>query len=95
MSTSDFDLSQSSSKVDFTQKVSIDFSSPSSFVYTLGKWFLSFQTMFLILAIFQGFFSGLVLGKLASGSAKQGLKHSVILSVLAFMAVTVAQALLG
>jgi len=40
---------------------------------------------FLYLLLIQGFFSGLVIGKLAEGNIKPGLKHSFILMVLAFI----------
>ena len=81
--------------VDFSAKVKIEFSSFPSFADSLGRWFMSFRVMFLMLALVQAFFSGLVLGQLATGSAKQGLKHSAILVVIAFLAVTISQALAG
>ena len=40
---------------------------------------------FLWLLIFQGFFTGLIVGKLSEGSMRQGLKHSFILMVLAII----------
>jgi len=40
---------------------------------------------FLYLLIIQGFFTGLVVGKLSEGSIKPGLKHSFILMVLAIL----------
>lgn len=80
---------------DFSKTVSLNFSSFAAFFISLGKWFVSFQVMFLMLALFQGFFSGLVLGQLATGSAKQGLKHSFILATIAFLAITISQALMG
>jgi len=40
---------------------------------------------FLILILTQGFFSGLIIGKLAEGNIKAGIKHSFILTALAFM----------
>ena len=40
---------------------------------------------FLWLLIFQGFFTGLIVGKLSEGNTRQGLKHSFILMVLAIM----------
>ena len=69
-------------------KVSIDFSSPINFFYSLGGWFVSFHGILLMLAMFQGFFAGLVMGKLADGDIKSGLKHSIILITLAFFVIT-------
>jgi len=80
---------------DFGKNVELNFSSFAAFFVSLGKWITSFQVMFLMLALFQGFFSGLVLGQLATGSAKQGIKHSFILSTIAFLAITISQALMG
>jgi len=40
---------------------------------------------FLYLLLIQGFFSGLIIGKLSEGNIKPGLKHSFILMVLAFV----------
>ena len=50
---------------------------------------------FLILLIIQGLFTGLVVGKLAEGSVKSGIKHSFILAVTAFLVSTGAKAFLG
>ena len=91
----DSGITGSSQVVDFTAKVKIEYSSVPSFFVSLGKWFLSFRVMFLMLALVQAFFSGLVLGQLATGSAKQGLKHSAILVLIAFLAVTISQAMTG
>lgn len=41
--------------------------------------------MFLGLIIVQGFFAGLVIGKLSEGNVKSGLKHSAILVALAYL----------
>jgi len=50
---------------------------------------------FLILLIVQGFFTGLVVGKLAEGSVKSGIKHSFILSITALLVSTGAKAFIG
>jgi len=50
---------------------------------------------FLFLLITQGFFAGLIIGKLAEGNIKAGIKHSFILSVLAILASTGAGLFLG
>ncbi|RMF55013.1 type II secretion system F family protein [Candidatus Woesearchaeota archaeon] len=71
--------------------VDIDTSSPGAFVYTLLKWFVSMNGVFLMLVVIQGFFAGIVVGKLAYGEMKKGVKHSVILMVIAFVVITIAQ----
>ncbi|MEM0465733.1 MAG: type II secretion system F family protein [Candidatus Pacearchaeota archaeon] len=50
---------------------------------------------FLWLLIVQGFFAGLVIGKLSEGSMRSGLKHSFILLVLALIIQTGAKLFLG
>ncbi len=50
---------------------------------------------FLWLLIFQGFFAGLVIGKLSEGKIKAGLKHSFILVALAVLISTGARVFLG
>jgi len=49
---------------------------------------------FLYLLIAQGLFAGLVIGKLAEGSIKAGLKHSFIMVILAYLITTGARAFL-
>jgi hypothetical protein len=51
--------------------------------------------MFLYLLITQGFFAGLVIGKLSEGSLKAGIKHSFILTIAAFLISTGVRALIG
>jgi flagellar protein FlaJ len=43
------------------------------------------STAFLYLLLAQGFFSGLVIGKLAEGNAKAGIKHSFALMLMSFL----------
>lgn len=50
---------------------------------------------FLWLLVVQGFFAGLVIGKLSEGSMRGGLKHSFILLVLALLIQTGANLFLG
>jgi flagellar protein FlaJ len=40
---------------------------------------------FLYLLLVQGFFTGLTIGKISEGSIRAGLKHSIILTLLAFL----------
>jgi len=49
-------------------------------------------TLFLIMVIVQGFFCGLVIGKLSEGTVKSGIKHSVIISAMAYLLTTGMQA---
>lgn len=51
--------------------------------------------IFLYLLITQGFFAGLVIGKISEGSVKVGLKHSFILVSLSWLISTGATAFLG
>ncbi len=44
-----------------------------------------FSTPFLLLLVTQGIFAGLVIGKLAEGSLKNGIKHSFFLSIIAIL----------
>ena len=53
------------------------------------------SSSFLYLLIIQGFFTGLVIGKLAEGSVKSGIKHSFSLVLLSFMISTLAKFLFG
>ena len=50
---------------------------------------------FLYLLLAQGFFVGLVIGKLSQGSVKAGVKHSFVLVILAFLISTGARVFLG
>ena len=50
---------------------------------------------FLYLLLVQGFFVGLVIGKLSEGAIKNGIKHSFILMALAFLISTGAKAFFG
>ena len=55
-----------------------------SSVVSQGK-IQDFSYIFLALILIQGFFAGLVIGKFSEGEIKQGIKHSVILMVIAYM----------
>ncbi len=50
---------------------------------------------FLYLLLIQGFFTGLVIGKLAEGNIKSGIKHSFALMLMAFLVSAGANILLG
>ncbi len=49
-----------------------------------------YDRMFLHLVIIQGFFSGLVIGKLAEGNFMDGLKHSLILCLMGYFSMIIA-----
>jgi flagellar protein FlaJ len=47
---------------------------------------MDLQRIFLHLALVQGFFGGLVAGKMGEGSISAGLKHSLIMMLLGYVA---------
>jgi archaeal flagellar protein FlaJ len=74
--------------------VPLDFSDPLSFFGSIGGWATSLHGLFLMMSVIQGFFAGIVLGKLAEGDMSSGLKHSLIMSTIAVVLVTFSQGLL-
>lgn len=50
---------------------------------------------FLYLLLVQGFFAGLTIGKISEGSIKSGLKHSLILVLIAFLVTSGASAFIS
>ena len=50
--------------------------------------------LFLALILVQGFFCGLVIGKLSEGSVKAGIKHSMIIIAMAYLITTGVNAFL-
>ncbi|MBI2575345.1 type II secretion system F family protein [Candidatus Woesearchaeota archaeon] len=75
------------------KKVAIDFSSPGALIASMGAWLISLYGIFLMMSMIQGFFAGVVLGKLAEGDLTSGLKHSLVMMTSAFIIITVAQGL--
>ena len=73
--------------------VAVDWTTPVTLIVSLSAWFISLHGIFLMIGLIQGFFAGAVLGKLAEGDITSGLKHSLILSTAAFVAITFAQGL--
>jgi flagellar protein FlaJ len=55
----------------------------------------SFSKPFLLLLITQGFFAGLIIGKISEGTVKAGLKHSFILVAISWLVATGANLVLG
>ncbi len=76
-----------------TGKISISYESPERFILTMSQWFKSLNGVLLMLSVIQGFFAGIVLGKLAEGDLTSGLKHSLILITIAVLVITLAQGL--
>ncbi|MBW2967710.1 type II secretion system F family protein [Candidatus Woesearchaeota archaeon] len=75
--------------------VQMDYTSLGAFLGSLGAWLTSIKGVFLMLALIQACFAGLVLGKLAEGDMKSGVKHSLILMTVAFFVITLAQGAMG
>jgi flagellar protein FlaJ len=75
--------------------VEIDYSSISGFIISMSAWLSSIKGVFLMLAVIQAFFAGLVLGKLSEGDMISGLKHSLILMTVSFFIISLAQGIVG
>lgn len=75
--------------------VEIQFTSVTAFFSSIGDYLTSIKGVFLMLAQIQALFAGLVLGKLAEGELRQGVKHSLILMTLAFFVISLAQGAMG
>jgi len=50
-----------------------------------GDLLKTLETLFVALILVQGFFCGLVIGKLSEGSVKAGIKHSLIITAFAYI----------
>lgn len=75
--------------------VKFDTTSFPGFMNSLGEWFSSLHGIFLMVAVIQALFAGLVVGKLSEGSVIFGIKHSLVLVILAFFIITLAQGFAG
>ena len=73
-----------------SETVQIDFSSVSSFFSSVNEWFISLRGVIMMIALIQGLFTGIVIGKLAEGQISPGLKHSLILMTLAFLVISIS-----
>ena len=51
---------------------------------------IDFNVVLIFLILIQGFFTGIMVGKFSEGNLKYGLKHSVILMLMGYMAFTIA-----
>ncbi len=54
-----------------------------------------YGTMFTHLAIIQGIFSGLAIGKLSEGSLSAGVKHALIMSFLGYISLVISHSFFG
>lgn len=71
------------------EEVIFDFSSPITIIISIVLWFKSIEGIFMSLSLMQGFFSGLVLGQLAEGSANAGMQHSFIMMSMGLIVLTI------
>jgi archaeal flagellar protein FlaJ len=71
--------------------VDIKFDSLGSFVRSLSKWFVSLRGVFVMLSLIQGFFAGIIIGKMAEGDLTNGLKHSLILMTVALFVMSMVK----
>jgi flagellar protein FlaJ len=72
-----------------TEHIDISFASGSAFFSSLQSYLVHLEGIFTMLAVIQGLFAGLVLGKLSEGEIMPGLKHSLILMTCAIIAMNV------
>jgi flagellar protein FlaJ len=69
--------------------VEIKFDTIRNFILTLFQWFSSLRGVFLMLSLIQGFFAGIIIGKMSEGDITSGLKHSLILMTFSFFVMSV------
>ena len=72
-----------------------DFSSPLTFMRSVIGWFSSLSGIFMMLAFFQSFFAGVVLGKMSEGDYKSGLRHSFIMIFMSVFVLSIANSILA
>jgi flagellar protein FlaJ len=71
--------------------VEIRFDSFRYFAITLSQWLSSLSGVFMMLSLIQGFFAGVIIGKMAEGDITSGLKHSIILMTIAFLVMSLVK----
>lgn len=76
------------------QKVAFDFSSPQALSSSIMAYLISLQGVFLSMSLIQGFFAGIVLGKLSEGDLTSGVRHSLVFMTMSFMIMTISQGFL-
>ena len=64
--------------------VNIKYDTLQNFVITISRWFSSLRGVFMMLSLIQGFFAGVIIGKMSEGDITAGLKHSLVLMTIAF-----------
>lgn len=64
--------------------VEVKYDSIRNFIVTITQWFGSLRGIFLMLTLIQGFFAGVIIGKMAEGDITSGLKHSLVLMTVSF-----------
>ena len=87
--------SDSASLAELRDSHSFDFSSPYAMFVSVLRWFTSLSGIFVMLALFQSFFAGVVLGKMSEGDYKAGLRHSFTMMFIALVILTFANSLLS
>jgi len=87
------DVGQTLDQSGLTADISISFRSIDAFITSVIAWASSMKGILMSLAIIQGFFTGLVIGKTAEGDFKSGIKHSLIMVTLAFLIISFSQTL--
>ncbi|MBW3012522.1 type II secretion system F family protein [Candidatus Woesearchaeota archaeon] len=70
------------------QEVKFSFASVGDFFSSLIQYLIHLEGIFTMLAVIQGLFAGLVVGKLSEGEVTAGLKHSLILATAALFVMT-------
>ncbi len=76
------------------QHVDIRFDSVGAFINSLMEWLLSIEGVFMSIIVIQGFFTGIIIGKLSTGNAASGTKHSFILISIGMIIMSIAQSLM-
>ncbi len=74
---------------------SFDFSTPGTFIRSVFGWFTSLAGIFVMLAVFQSFFAGVVLGKMSEGDYKSGLRHSFLMMFISVFVLGIANSILA
>ncbi|MEM4396927.1 MAG: type II secretion system F family protein [Candidatus Woesearchaeota archaeon] len=79
--------------VKLERKVVLDSSSLGAFFLSFSRWFVSIHGVFMSLILLQGLFTGLFIGKLSTGKAATGTKHSFILMSTGALILSIASSL--
>lgn len=85
------DEAASGAMSEMTTTITFDTTNIFSFIESVKRWFVCLHGIFLMLALIQGLFAGIIIGKLSEGDLTSGLKHSLILMTIAFVIITFFQ----